>query len=313
MHGMVPEAVGVVPCYQFLPSLFSSQVIRQTQQLTTAFEKQSRHISGLLAQLQEKESALLSQGEEVQRYKLELDTIRSQKEREDTKTREEMPVKDGEDGEQTEEEAAEIPVPQPNRERSSVTFVTADSLVDAETNAQCGAAQPQSVTSDAERQKSVRDNEALSSEEDPGSIDKIQNNHDIEETECDHGQATSDVAAELLCLRRENQLLKQRILGLESSSSVRDTEDEPQEDARDAAVPSVEKPGSPGGSHDTSDGAQPSLLQSVRSHEGVGGLEREDRRTEEEPGAVWQAQINHLQQQVGFVSFISQLCDVSGT
>lgn len=312
---MVHEAVGVVPCYQFLPSLFSSQVIRQTQQLTTAFEKQSRHISGLLAELQEKESALLSQGEEVQRYKLELDTIRSQKERGDTKTREEMPVKDGEDGEQTEEEAAEILVLQPNRERSSVTFVTADSLVDAETNAQCGAAQPQSVTSDAERQKSVLDNEALSSEEDPGSVDsdKIQTNHDIEETECDHGQAASDVAAELLSLRRENQLLKQRILGLESSSSVRDTEEEPQEDTRDAALPSVEKPGSPGGSHDTGDGAQPSLLQSVRSHEGVGGLEREDRRTEEEPGAVWQAQISHLQQQVGFVSFISQLCDVSGT
>lgn len=303
---MFSEAVGVAPCYQLLPSLFSSQVIRQTQQLTTAFEKQSRHISGLLAELQEKESALLSQGEEVQRYKLELDTMRSRKEREDTKTREEIKAQDGEDGEQTEEEAAEILVLRPNRERSSVTFVTAD----GETEAQGG------VTSDAERQKSDGDNEAPSCEEDPDSIDsdKIQNNHDIEEMACDQSQATSDVAA---------KLLKQRILGLESSSSVRDTEDEPQEDpagrsqdTRDAALPSAGKPDSPRESHDTNDGAQPSLLQSVSSHEGgVGGLEREDGRTEEEPGAVWQAQINHLQLQVGFISylFISQLCDIAAT
>lgn len=297
-----------MPCYQVLPSLFSSQVIRQTQQLTTAFEKQSRHISGLLAELQEKESALLSQGEEVQRYKLELDTIRSQKEREETKTREERPVKGVGDGEQTEEEAAETPVLQPNHEQSSVTCVTANSLVDGETNAQGGAAQPQSETSDAERQKSVSDNEALSSEEDPGSIDsdKIQNNHDIAETERDQDQASSHVAADLLTLRSENQLLKQRILGLESSSSVRDTADEPQEVPAERGQNARGAAGSPSESHDTSDGVQPSVLQSLRSHEeAVGGLEGEDGRTEEELGAVWQAQINHLQQKVGFVSYHS--------
>lgn len=319
---MFSEAVGVVPCYQFLLSLFSSQVIRQTQQLTAAFEKQSRHISGLLAELQEKESALLNQGEEVQRYKLELDTIRSQKESEEAKTREETAVKDAEDGGQTEEGAAEMLVPQPNREPSSVALVSANSVTDGETNAQGGAAQPQIVTSDAGRQKPASDNKTLSSEEDPGSIisEEIQSNNDIEETECDQGQATSDVAAELLSLRQENQLLRQRILA-ESSSSVRDTEDEPHkgpteksQNTQDATLPSVEKPGSPSESHDTNDGAQPAPLQSVRSpEEEVGDLEREDRRTEEEPGAVWQAQINHLQQQVGFVSygFMLQLCDVS--
>ncbi|XP_030001045.1 centromere protein F [Sphaeramia orbicularis] len=64
-----------------------SQVTQQTQHLTMAFEKQSLHISGLLAELQEKESTLLRKQEELQLCKQELDALKSEKHREDrTKT-----------------------------------------------------------------------------------------------------------------------------------------------------------------------------------------------------------------------------------
>lgn len=51
----------------------------QTKQLTSAFDKQSRHISDLLAELREKESALHSQEEELQRCKQELDASKAHK------------------------------------------------------------------------------------------------------------------------------------------------------------------------------------------------------------------------------------------
>lgn len=51
----------------------------QTKQLTSAFDKQSRHISDLLAELREKESALHDQEEELQRCKQELDASKAHK------------------------------------------------------------------------------------------------------------------------------------------------------------------------------------------------------------------------------------------
>lgn len=51
----------------------------QTKQLTSAFDKQSRHISDLLTELREKESALHNQKEELQRCKQELDTSKKHK------------------------------------------------------------------------------------------------------------------------------------------------------------------------------------------------------------------------------------------
>ncbi|XP_071251435.1 centromere protein F [Salvelinus alpinus] len=58
-----------------------SQVTRQTQQLTLAFDHQSRHIQDLLAELQEKEGGLLSQGKELQRCRDELAMLRQGRER----------------------------------------------------------------------------------------------------------------------------------------------------------------------------------------------------------------------------------------
>ncbi len=59
-----------------------------------AFEKQSQHISGLLAELQEKESVLLSQGEELQRSKQELDALKAQKGGEERKVKEDPDYQD---------------------------------------------------------------------------------------------------------------------------------------------------------------------------------------------------------------------------
>ncbi|XP_061541517.1 centromere protein F [Phycodurus eques] len=60
-----------------------NQLTSQTKQLTAGFEKQSQYISGLLAEVQEKEGALLSQGEELRRCTRELDTLKSERTREE--------------------------------------------------------------------------------------------------------------------------------------------------------------------------------------------------------------------------------------
>ncbi|XP_061690821.1 centromere protein F isoform X2 [Syngnathoides biaculeatus] len=56
-----------------------NQLTSQTKQLTAGFEKQSQYISGLLAEVQEKEGALLSQAEELQRRTRELDALKSER------------------------------------------------------------------------------------------------------------------------------------------------------------------------------------------------------------------------------------------
>uniref|UniRef100_A0A4W5NJY3 Si:dkeyp-115e12.6 n=1 Tax=Hucho hucho TaxID=62062 RepID=A0A4W5NJY3_9TELE len=65
-----------------------SQVSRQTQQLTLAFDHQSRHIQELLAELQEKEGGGVRQGQELQRCRDELATLREEKERWEEERRE---------------------------------------------------------------------------------------------------------------------------------------------------------------------------------------------------------------------------------
>ncbi|XP_074530127.1 uncharacterized protein LOC141793375 [Halichoeres trimaculatus] len=82
--------------YQFKLEALQSQVNRQTKQLTTAFEKQSLHISGLLTELQEKESTLLSQGEELQQHKQELKALKELEKEKRQESKEE--IADQEDG-----------------------------------------------------------------------------------------------------------------------------------------------------------------------------------------------------------------------
>lgn len=66
----------------------------QTKQLTSAFDKQSRHISDLLAELREKESALRSQEEELRRCKQELDASTAHKAGGDQRTREQRTLRE---------------------------------------------------------------------------------------------------------------------------------------------------------------------------------------------------------------------------
>ncbi|XP_041800647.1 centromere protein F isoform X2 [Chelmon rostratus] len=298
--------------YQVKLEALQSQVTRQTQQLTMAFEKQSLHISGLLAELQEKEGALFSQGEELQRYKQELDALKAQKERE------EMTVQEVEDGEQKEEaqgdRLVEISGLQPNHGKEcAISFLTTNSPADSDSNAQSYVGQPEIGTSAAERPTPISDNEALwSGEQHPSSVesDKTQTKHDsvyvMGETECDQDRGTADMVAELLALRQENQLLKQRILGLtisDTSIPVLHTASENQDDPVrqsqnrvNAALSCLAE------LNDITAEAQQSPLKKVKRSQDEGGdLEGEDgrtTRTEEELEAVCQLQIKHLQQQV---------------
>lgn len=300
--------------YQVKLETLQSQVTRQTKQLTMAFEKQSLHISGLLAELHEKESALLSQGQELQLYKQELDALKAQKEGEDKKRGEEMKVEVGQQTEKTQDErSVEISGLQPNQEEDfAVTFFTKNSLEDSDSNAQRDASYPEIVIS--ERATLISDNEALRlGEQHPDSVDSDKTNHDsacvMGETECGQDGGTTDMAAELLALRQENQLLKQRIEGLtvsDTSNPALHTDGENQGDpvkqsqkeaTGDAVLSFLVVQSSPSVPNDITPEAQ----QGVKSSEDGGDLEREDGRTmrdEDELDAVSELQINRLQKQV---------------
>ncbi|XP_073342824.1 uncharacterized protein [Pagrus major] len=298
--------------YQVKLVALQSQVTRQTQQLTMAFEKQSQHISGLLVELQEKESTLLSQGEELQHYKQELDALKAQKQEE------EMTVKEVEDGEQKEgardERSVEISGLQPNQEKKgAVSSLTTNSQADSDSNAQRDAGQESAEIITSERPTPITDNKAMwSGEQHP---DKTQSNHDFTcvmgEKERSQDGGTADVVPELLALRQENQLLKQRITSLtvsDTSTPVLHTGVENQEDpvnqsqnTGNASLPCSVEQRSPSVLNDISNGVQQSALENVKRIGDEGDLERGDgrtTRTEEVLEAVYQLQIQRLQQQV---------------
>ncbi|XP_070819389.1 centromere protein F isoform X2 [Chaetodon trifascialis] len=288
--------------YQVKLEALQSQVTRQTQQLTMAFEKQSQHISGLLGELQEKEGALLSQGEELQRCKQELDALKAQREKEEVKLQQ---VEDGEQKEEVKDHRlVEISGLQPNHEKESVTFLTSDSPADSDSNSQRDVSQPDMWTSAAERPTPISDSET--GKQHPGSVDsdKTQNKHE------DGGAA--DVVVELLALRQENQLLKQRILGLTMSDTITpvlhtdsENQDDPVKQSQNtvnAALSCLAEQSSPSAPNDLTTDAQQSLLKKLKRSQDEGGeFERDDgrtTRTEEELEAVCQLQIKHLEQQV---------------
>lgn len=291
-----------------------------------AFEKQSQHISGLLAELQEKECSLLSQGEELQRYKQEVDALKAQKQEE------EMTVKEVEDGEQKEgaqdESSVEISGLQPNQEKEgAVSSHTTNSQADNVSNAQRDAGQLSAEIITSERPTPVTDNEALWSEEQHP--DKTQNNHDFTcvmgEKEWSQDRGTADVVPELLALRQENQLLKQRISSLtvsDTSTPVLHNDVENQEDpvhqsqnTRNDSLPCSVEQRSPGVLNDISNGVQQSALQNVKMIEREGrDLEREEGKstgTEEVLEAICPLQIQRLQQQVAILYYLYHSYDVT--
>ncbi|XP_054453098.1 centromere protein F [Anoplopoma fimbria] len=310
--------------YQVKLEALQSQVTRHTKQLTTAFEKQSQHICGLLVELQEKERALLMQEEELQHYKQELDAHKADTEGEEEKRREEMTVKEVEDGEQKEEtqdeRSVEISGLQSNQENECpLTVLNTNPLADSDYNAKRDTGQQEVVTSNAERPTPISDdsdNEALSTgEQHPGSQDKTPSDHNsaclMGETEGSQDGGTADMVAELLALRQENQLLKQVI----EDSTVSDTrtpashtDSEKQEDpvkqsqnTGNAALSSLVEQRSTSVPDDITTDAQQSLLQDVKRMKDEGDSGVGDWRTakaEEELEAASELEVNHLQQQV---------------
>lgn len=108
--------------YQRKFEALQSQVTLQAKQLTSAFDKQSKHISSLLAELQGKESALQSLEEELQRYKQALDALRAHKTEVDLRG-EEMTLK--ESNTESNMVPQEIPPCSPHRNKQ-------DSICDSE-------------------------------------------------------------------------------------------------------------------------------------------------------------------------------------
>ncbi|XP_072293753.1 uncharacterized protein [Eucyclogobius newberryi] len=69
--------------YQIKLEVLQNQVTQQTQQLTMAFEMQSQHISGLLVELQDKESNILQKEEEIQQCRKKISALKDKMVKED--------------------------------------------------------------------------------------------------------------------------------------------------------------------------------------------------------------------------------------
>ncbi|AWP11952.1 putative centromere protein F-like [Scophthalmus maximus] len=283
-----------------------SQVTCQTQQLTMAFDKQSRHISGLLAELQEKESALLSQGEELQQCKQELDAFMAEKEVKGVGGEARREERRNEKSEDT----IEL---QSNEEKDSVVTVhTTSSLADAGSTAQREEGQTKTAAETPTLVSSEEDDEALLFGERPGSVDsQTESSHECILSECSQDGATADVVAELLVLRQENQLLKQRIKALTVSDTNslalqtdrKNREDKQSQNPGNAVLLCLTEHRPVSVQSNITTEGQESLLQNERRRGDEGGdLKREDKGTtgveEEEMEELSPLQINHLEQQV---------------
>lgn len=279
-----------------------------------AFEKQTLHISGLLSELQEKERALLSQGEELVRCKQELDGLKNNKEEEMTLTVKES-GDGGEGGERQDEKGAEISKQLSQERESAVTFHSPKSPAH-DFNAPKDASQPKMGTLATEKLSSrgSKDDEAMWPGENAGSVDsnKPQNHHDsacvMAEDQCSQQEETADTVTELLAVQRENQLLKQRTEGWtvsETTNPALQSDSENQEDQVKQGQSTMNVSCLP---EPTTRSAQiiaegpESLLKNVKQIEDEGqDLEMDNKRTtraEEEQNEVSDVCIDQLQQQV---------------
>lgn len=283
-----------------------------------AFEKQTLHISGLLSELQEKECALLSQGEELVRCKQELDGLKNNKEEEMTLTVKEW-------GERQDEKRAEISKQLSQERESAVTFHSPKSPAH-DFSAPTDASQPKMGTLATEKLSSrgSKDDEAMWPGENPGSVDsnKPQNHHDsacvMAEDQCSQQEETADTVTELLALQRENQLLKQRTEGWTVSettnptlqSDIENQEDQVKQGQSTMNVSCLPEPTTRSAQIIT-EGPE-SLLKNVKQIEDEGqDLEMDNKRTtraEEEQNEVSEVCIDQLQQQVMTMNYLTQGC-----
>ncbi|MED6268338.1 hypothetical protein CHARACLAT_021350, partial [Characodon lateralis] len=283
------------------------QVTRQTTELTTAFEKQSLHILGLLAELQEKDSSLLSQGEKLKQCKLELDelkdeenkvaklTMTTDKETEERQRGEKFPEK------------SELQIEQENE--AVVLLPSSDLVVQRDTIQpnveECDAEMPPSVGSEGEsaavtsvQQHHISSEMQRSTDSPCNSVCEVK-----EDQSSQHGERVN-MLTDLLALRQENQLLKQRLedfanMDIRDQTSQTDSENQDNTENK-ASAPCLEGQ-DPLKVQDSATTDQ--LLQSnaKRSDDEGQDLEREARssmRNERNPEEISEVQINHLQQQL---------------
>ncbi|XP_029917597.1 centromere protein F isoform X2 [Myripristis murdjan] len=295
-----------------------NQVTLQTQQLTMAFDRQSQHITNLLSELQEKESTVLRQGEELQRCRQELAGLRAEREEEEKERRGR-----GEEGRDAMDEtpAEQIAELKPNHEKFTNILLTTSSLT-AALPVLREAGQPETRTFDVDRPPATSnsqnsDREALRSRTFPqGSTDTNKTQGDFvfvketlhtaaiyQDTTEDQG-GTAALVTNLLALQEENQQLKERIKAL----MVLQTNSPALQDAAENQENSTE-PGNAATSWseevttcstsvlcDIIEGQHSKRQDGERS--GDGEREEEESRAKEESGTVPQHQISLLQQQV---------------
>ncbi|MEQ2271475.1 hypothetical protein XENORESO_004841, partial [Xenotaenia resolanae] len=283
------------------------QVTRQTTELTTAFEKQSLHILGLLAELQEKDSSLLSQGEELKQCKLELDelkdeenkvaklTMTTDKETEERQRGDKFPEK----SELQIEQENEVVVPLP----SSDLIVQRDTIqpnveeCDAEMSPSVGS-EGKSAAVTSVQQHQISSEMQRSTDSPCNSVCEVKKDQSSR-----HGERVT-MLTDLLALRQENQLLKQRLEDF-ANMDIRDQTSQTDSENQDNTENTVSAPCLEGQDplkvQDSATTDQ--LLQSnaKRSDDEGQDLEREARSSmsnERNPEEISEVQINHLQQQL---------------
>ncbi|XP_014892938.1 centromere protein F isoform X2 [Poecilia latipinna] len=177
------------------------QVTRQTKELTTAFEKQSQHILGLLAELQEKEGALLSQEEELKQCKQELNQLKLEENNVATLTANRETEGRNRDEELTEKSELK------QEEEAVAPLSSSDLNIQKETIQpnveECEAEMPPPVGGEGESAAVTSgERSAVGPCGSVGEVEEIQLSQ--------HGERV-DTLAELHVLRQEKQLLQQRV------------------------------------------------------------------------------------------------------
>ncbi|XP_038142474.1 centromere protein F isoform X1 [Cyprinodon tularosa] len=181
------------------------QVTRQTKELTTAFEKQSLHIVGLLAELQEKESTLLRQGEELIQCKQELSVL---KEQENKAVKQTLLTEEGEKDEKftgklEEQEEAPTPVPPSDFKVQTDEVQPNSDECDAQMAPPVGSKEESAAVTSGTQPQTSPDMGRLC-----GSVCEVEQDPSSQQGE------KVEVFTELFALRQENKLLQQRIQDL---------------------------------------------------------------------------------------------------
>lgn len=257
----------------------------QTKQLTTEFEKQSRYIVCLLAELQQKDSALLSLEEELQHCKQALELFKSQKEEEENNVIFEGNKQQKQLGQ--EERSPETSELRPSDKKVQITC------------------DPDRLTPVGDKEKSWSCEQGAESVE----LDKTRRSPDRVEVEFSQGGTTADVAAALPALQQNKQLLQQEISDFTSNDRQGMHSEKPQEENSQhqdrpqdqspitAALLCSAEPRSPSRPHDVT--AEQEMQLEGSSAPEKRSSEWEDEAVEGETKAACEPEINRLEEQVG--------------